>query len=70
MKPPLVGDAVNVTGIPAQTGLFDAKIEIFTGRFGFTVIIIVLEVAGFPVGQIALDVKMQDIWSPETGTYE
>ena len=51
---------VNVTRIPAQTGLFDAVIEILTGRFGFTVIVIVFEMAGFPVGQIALEVRMQD----------
>ena len=62
--------AVNVTGIPAQTGLFDAVIEMLTGRFGFTVIVIVFEVAGLPVGQIALEVKVQDTWSPDAGIYE
>jgi len=65
-----MGIAVNVTGIPAQTGLLDAVIEMLTGRFGFTVIVIVLDVAGLPVGQIALDVKIQDTWSPEKGIYE
>ena len=65
-----MGIAVNVTGIPAQTGLLDAVIEMLTGRFGFTVIVIVLDVAGLPVGQIALDVKIQDTWSPDAGIYE
>ena len=52
---------MNVTGIPAQTGLLDAVIEMLTGRFGFTVIVIVFDVAGFPVGQIAFDVRIHDI---------
>ena len=41
-----------------------------TGRFGFTVIVIVFEVAGVPVGQIAFDVRIHDIRSPDTGIYE
>ena len=52
---------VNVTGIPAQTGLLEAVIAILTGRLGFTVITIVLELAGFPVEQIAFDVRIHDI---------
>jgi len=41
-----------------------------TVRFGFTVIIIVFEVAGLPVGQVALEVRIQDTRSPGAGLYE
>jgi len=64
-----MGIAVNVTGIPAQTGLLDAVIEMLTGRFGFTVIVIVLDVAGLPAGQSMLEVRMQDTRSPDAGLY-
>ena len=60
---------MNVTGIPAQTGLLDAMIEMLTDRFGLTVIVIVLLVAGFPVGQRMLEVRMQDTRSPDEGVY-
>ena len=63
----MTGVAVNVTGIPAQTGLLDAVIAILTGRFGFTVMVIIFEVAGLPVGQIASEVRMQDTRSPDAG---
>jgi hypothetical protein len=38
-----------------------------TARIGVTVILMILEVAGFPVVQVALDVRMQETWSPVTG---
>ena len=63
--PPLVGVAVNVTDVPAQIvdeGL--AAMLTLAGRFGFTVIVIVLEVAGLPVAQVALDVSWQVTTSP------
>jgi hypothetical protein len=63
-----VGVAVNVTDVPEHTGFADAAIETLTGRFGFTVILTVFEVAGFPVGQVALDVRLQIIISLFTGT--
>ena len=56
--------AVNVTNVPAQTGLADAAIETLTGTNGFTVMVTVLEVAGFPVGQVAFDVKTQVMTLP------
>jgi hypothetical protein len=46
LSPPLVGVAVNVTGVAAQTGLAEATIETLTGRIGFTVMVTVFEVAG------------------------
>ena len=67
--PPLVGVAVNVTGVPAQTGLVEAAIETLTGRFGFTVMVTGLEVAGLFIGQVASEVSTQVIISPFTGVY-
>jgi len=63
--PPLVGVAVKVMLLPAQAvpdGL--AAMLTLTGRFGFTVIVIVLDVAGLPVAQVALDVSAQVTTSP------
>ena len=60
---------VKVTEVPAQIapeGL--AVIPILTGRFGFTLIAMELEIAGLPVAQMALDVNMQLIISPFEGT--
>ena len=48
--------AVKVTDVPAQTGLDEAAIDTLTGRFGFTVIVIVLEVAGLPVVHVRFEV--------------
>ena len=66
--PPLVGVAEKVTEVPAQTGFADAPIETLTGRFGFTVMVTVFDVAGLPVGQVAVEVKRQVIPSLLTGT--
>ena len=49
--------AVNVTIVPAHTGLAEAVIVTLTGNTGFTVIVMVLELAGLPVGHMALEVK-------------
>jgi hypothetical protein len=53
--------------MPEQTGFADAVIVILTGRFGLTVIVTVLLVAGLPLGQVTLEVRMQVITSPFTG---
>jgi len=47
----LVGVAVNVTLVPAQTTLSASLDEILTlaARFGFTVVVIPFDVAGDPV---------------------
>jgi hypothetical protein len=55
----LVGVAVKVTEIPAQTGLAEAATDTLTGRLGFTVMVTVFEVAGLPVGHVVFEVKMQ-----------
>jgi len=55
----LVGVAVKVTLVPAQIVVDDAEILTLTGRFGFTVMVTVLDVAGLPVAQVALDVNTQ-----------
>jgi len=44
----LIAVAVNVIGIPEQTGLVEALIETLTGIFGLTTSVIRFEVAGFP----------------------
>ena len=59
---------VNVTTVPAQTGFADAEIVMLTGRFGLTIIIMALELAGFPLAHTAFDVSMQVMTSPFTGT--
>ena len=56
-EPPLLGVAVKVTFVPAQIVELDAAMLTLTGKFGFTVIVIFPLVAGFPVAQIALEVK-------------
>ena len=52
---------MNVTGVPAQTGFADGATVTLTGRFGFTVMITVLEVAGLPVAHgAAFDASTTD----------
>ncbi len=64
----MVGVAVNVTDVPEHTGFAEAAIETLTDRFGFTVMVTVFDVAGFPVGQVALEVRLQIITSLFVGT--
>lgn len=54
--PPFTGIAVKVTLVPEQMVVADAEILTLAGRFGFTVVIIGLLVAGVPVAQVAVDV--------------
>jgi hypothetical protein len=56
--PPLVGVAVNVTLVPEQIVVAEAAMLTLAGKFGFTVMVTVLEVAGLPVAQVALDVSI------------
>ena len=58
---------MKVTEVPAQTGFAEGAIITLTGRFGLTVIVIVFDVAGLPVAQVALEVSTQVITSPLTG---
>ena len=62
--------AVNVTKVDGQTGFAEAAIEMLTGRFGLTVIVTVLEVAGLPVAQVAFEVMTQVTASLFAGVYE
>ena len=68
VNPPLVGVAVNVTGVAEQTGLAEATIETLTGNELFTVMVMEFEVAGLPVGQVALEVSIHVTTSLFTGT--
>ena len=60
----MAGVAVNVTDAPEQIGLDEAAIDTLTGRFGLTVIVTSLDVAGLPVGQVAFEVITQVTLSP------
>lgn len=60
----MVGVAVNVMLVPAQMVVTPEAIETLTGRFGFTVMVMLFEVAGLPVAQVALEVSTQVITSP------
>ena len=55
----MTGVAVKVTWVPAHTGFADTATDTLTRSNGFTVMVIVFEVAGFPVVQVSLDVKTQ-----------
>ena len=55
--PPFVGVAIKVTKVPEQTGFAEAATETLTGSNGFTVMVTVFDVAGLPVGHVALEVK-------------
>ena len=55
---------MNVTDVPEQIVVKLADIITLTGRFGLTVIVIVFDVAGFPVAQVAFDVNTQVTKSP------
>jgi hypothetical protein len=48
--------AVNVTLVPEHMVVADAEILMLAGKFGFTVMVTVFEVAGLPVAQVALEV--------------
>ncbi len=53
----MVAMAEKVTEVPAQTAVAEAEIETLTGRFGLTLMVMVLEMAGLPVAQVALEVN-------------
>ena len=66
--PPLMEFAEKVTGVPAQMAPEgEADILTLAGNNGFTVIVIILDVAGLPVWQVLLEVRIQDIISPLFG---
>ena len=53
--------------VPAQVGLNGAVMVTETGIRGFTVIVMALEVAGFPVAQVALEFSTTVMTSPLAG---
>ena len=63
----MTGVAEKVTEDPAHTGLADAATEMLTGRIGFTVMIMVSEVAELPLLQVSLEIRLQVILSPFIG---
>jgi hypothetical protein len=60
--------AVKVTGVPAQTWLADSAITMLTGNSGLTVMVTMLEFAGLPVAQVALEVSVHETVLLLTGT--
>ena len=58
MVPPLIGVAVKVTGLPAQTVVVVAAILTEAATEDETVMVIALDVAGEPVAQPELEVMM------------
>ena len=69
--PPFVGVAVNVTEVPSQTGP-DGEAAIVTDvvKGDVTLIVIPLEVAGFPVTHDSLEVNVHVTTSLFEGAYE
>ena len=53
--------------MPEQTGFAEAEMETLTGRWVVTVMEIVLDVAGFPVAQVSLEVMVQATVFPLEG---
>ena len=64
----MVGVAVNVTVVPVHTGLALAVMATVAVTVGFTVIVIMLLVAGLPVTHVALDVITTFTAFPLAGT--
>ena len=62
-----MGVAVKLTALPGQNGLFDAVMLTAAGRLLFCSIIMVLLVAGLPIGQGIEEVRMQLTRSPFDG---
>ena len=55
----MVAVALKVTEVPEHIVFAVAPIKILTERFGLTVIVTALDVAGLPVAQVALEVITQ-----------
>jgi hypothetical protein len=66
----LTGVAVKGTVVPAQTLFMEDEMDTLTGSTGFTIIVTVLEVAGFPVVQVALEVTTHVTALPLAGIHE
>jgi len=62
--PPFTGVAVKVTLVPAQTGFAEATMLTLAVKTGFTVMVMVFEVAGLPLTQVAFEVITQETVFP------
>jgi len=56
--PSLTGTALNVTDDPGQNGFEDVVMDIPTGKFELTVIVIGFDTDGFPVTQLKEEERM------------
>jgi len=65
--PPFIGNALNVTNVPAHTWIFDVEMVRLTGNTGFTIMDIVFDVAGLPLAHAAFEVRIQVTKSPFAG---
>jgi len=52
-----------VTSVPEHTGLDEAETDIPAGATGVTDIVTILDVAGLPVAQVRLDIRVHTITS-------
>ena len=66
----MTGEAVKLTEAPAQTGFAEGVTVTLIGSSGFTFMVMVFEVAGLPVAQMAFEVRTQITASLLIGTYE
>jgi len=62
--PPFTGVAVKVTLVPIQIGFSEATMLTLAGKTGFTVMVIIFEVAGLPLTQGAFEVIAQETVFP------
>ena len=65
--PPLTGVEVKVTGVPWTTGLAEATMEMLTGNKGSTVMMMGLDVAGFPETHNEFEVTTHETLSEGPG---
>ena len=65
--PALTAVAVKVSEVPWHTLSADRVIETLTGVVDVRAMVMELDVAGFPEGQLAFEVIMQETWSPAAG---
>ena len=63
----MTGVAENVTEVPEHTGFADDVIVKLTDRIGLTVMVTVSDMAGLPLLQTSLEVRMQLMAMPVEG---
>ena len=66
--PPFTAVAVKVTDVPGTTGFAEAAMVTLTATLWLTIIVMALEVAGFPETQDNVEVKTQVTTSDCDGT--